>query len=143
MPDRIRRAAQTWEALLRTQSRLMRRFEDAGDFAPLSAREYDVLFNLAERGGVLAMRELVAHALLSQPSMSRMVDRLAAKGLVERRPHPGDGRAVDVALTEAGARMQQTLGRRHVRTIAKELAPLTDAELDELTDLCRKLRRTN
>ncbi len=143
MPDRIRRAAQTWEALLRTQSHLMRRFEDAGDFAPLSAREYDVLFNLAERGGVLAMRELVAHALLSQPSMSRMVDRLAAKGLVERRPHPGDGRAVDVALTAAGARMQQTLGRRHVRTIAKELAPLTDAELDELTDLCRKLRRTN
>lgn len=141
MPNRVGRSANAWEALLRTQAHLMRTFESAGDFEPLTAREYDVLFNLAQAGGVLPMKDLVANALLSQPSMSRMVDRLAAHGYVTRTPNPGDRRAVDVILTNSGRKMQRILGRRHVRTIAKELAPLTDAELTDLTYLCRKLRR--
>lgn len=126
---------------MRTQAHLMRTFESAGDFKPLTAREYDVLFNLAQAGGVLPMKGLVANALLSQPSMSRMVDRLAARGYVIRAPSPSDRRAVDIELTDSGWQMQRTLGRRHVRTITKELAPLTDSELADLTYLCSKLRR--
>lgn len=138
---RLRHSAQAWEALLRSQSHLMRSFEAAGDFDPLTAREYDVLFNLAQAGGSLAMSDLVAEALLSQPSMSRMVDRLARKGLLRRQPHPRDRRAVQVLLTARGRDLQRAIGRRHVRTIAEKLAPLTDAELTQLTQLCTKLRR--
>lgn len=141
MPERIRAAAQAWEALLRAQAHLMRTFEEAGDFEPLTAREYDVLFNLARAGGKLPMKELVDSALLSQPSMSRMVDRLVGKGYLAREPNPTDGRAVDVTLTATGGQMQRKLGRVHVRTIASELAPLTDHELTQLTDICSKLQR--
>lgn len=126
---------------MRAQAHLLRTFEEAGDFDPLTAREYDVLFVLAEAGGALPMKDLVAGALLTQPSMSRMVRRLERQGLLTRVPDEGDRRAVHVALTGAGRRMQRTLGRRHVRTIATGLAPLSDSELAALENLCSKLRR--
>lgn len=126
---------------MRTHAQLLRVFEEAGDFAPLSAREYDALFVLARAGGSMPMKELIDGALLPQPSMSRLVDRLAQQGLIEREPCTTDRRSVNITLTPAGAELQRRTGRRHVRTIARELAPLTTAELATLTDLCTKLRR--
>lgn len=126
---------------MRAQAQLMRVFEDAGDFAPLSAREYDALFVLAQSGGHMPMKELIDGALLPQPSMSRLLDRLAQQGLIQRDPCPKDRRSVNITLTPAGVDLQRRIGRRHVRTIASELAPLTTAELTTLTDLCTKLRK--
>lgn len=126
---------------MRTHAQLLKRFEAAGDFDPLSMREYDALFVLARAGGSMPMRELVEGALLTQPSMSRMVERLEAKGYLVRTPNSSDRRALDVTLTAEGRKIQQRLGRRHVRTIAEELAPLSLEELEQLDDLCSKLRR--
>src|SRR5690625_3584834 len=141
MPRRVKQTTQAWEALLRAQAHLMKRFEQAGDFQPLSAREYDVLFNLVSGDGCLPMKDLVHNALVSQPSLSRMVDRLMAKGLVKRVANTHDRRAIDVEITKEGRAMQREIGRKHVRTIAQELSPLSNQELDQLTALCTKLRK--
>lgn len=134
-------AAPAWEALFRAQVHLMRHFEESKDFAPLSSREYDVLFTLARCGGAARMRDLVPHLLLSQPSLSRMVDRLTSDGLLERRIADGDGRGVIVALTGRGAELQRRVGRRHVRSISSRLdAQLTEDEQIELRRLCAKLQ---
>lgn len=130
-----------WEALLRTQAHLLRRFEHAGDFKPLSAREYDVLYTLVSNGGRVAMKELVQKALIPQPSLSRLVDRLVNKGLLRRLPNKQDGRAVDVEITPQGEEMQRTIGRVHVRTITKEMATLTTQEMQDLIRLCTTLRK--
>lgn len=140
MPERVREAALAWESLLRAQGHLMKTFEAAGDFAPLSPREYDVLFVLDRAGGAAPMKQLVEGALLTQPSMSRMVDRLEARGILERRPSPADRRAVIIALTDHGADLQRQIGRRHVRTIAQHLSSLSGEELAALTHICTKLR---
>lgn len=132
-----RLAVAAWESLMRTHAVLLRGFEEAGDFAPLTSREYDVLFNLSRAPGhALRMRELVSGALVSQPSMSRMVDRLATDGLVRRESDPADGRGVRVALTDAGLSLQREIGRRHVRSIDAAFAVLDDAELAALERLC-------
>ncbi|UFU01766.1 MarR family transcriptional regulator [Ruania suaedae] len=136
-------AALAWEALFRAQVHLMRHFEQAKDFEPLASREYDVLFTLSRCGGAARMRDLVPNLLLSQPSLSRMVDRLAADGLLERRAAEGDGRGVVVALTERGSRLQRQVGRRHVRSIGERLdVALTEDEQAQLRRLCEKLRET-
>ncbi len=136
-----RTAAPAWEALFRAQVHLMRHFEEAKDFAPLTSREYDVLFTLARCGGAARMRDLVPHLLMSQPSLSRMVDRLASDGVLERRIADGDGRGVIVALTDRGAELQRRVGRRHVRSISSRLdAVLTEDEQIELRRLCAKLQ---
>lgn len=137
-----RTAAEAWEELFRAQVTLMRRFETGDDFAPLSSREYDVLFQLSRGdGGAMRMRELTGFILISQPSVSRMVDRLATRGLVERRAAPDDGRGVVVALTEEGARLQREIGRHHVRSIRRYVGgALDEHELRTLQHLAHKLR---
>jgi DNA-binding MarR family transcriptional regulator len=55
-----------------------------------------------ERTGPRRVTELAAMGGLAQPSMTSVVAQLERSGLVERRPDPGDGRVVLVALTDAG-----------------------------------------
>ena len=81
--------------------------------------------------------------LLSQPALSRMVDRLADRGLVSRTTDPSDGRGVRLALTADGRAVQHRIGRRHGRSVAQSmLAGLTPAELRQLEELCAKLAAT-
>jgi len=58
----------------------------------------------AEPSGRLRLSELheLMHPRYSQPGMSRLVQRMEADGLVERRADPGDGRASVVVMTRAG-----------------------------------------
>ena len=137
-----REVSDTWESLFRTQVAVLRRLQDDDVWDEVSLREYDVLFALsAAPGCTLRQRDLQDASLLSQPSLSRLVDRLVAAGLVERRPVPGDGRGVAVHLTEDGRAVQRTVGRRHVRSIDRLLGTALDAaELATLRGLLDRLR---
>lgn len=55
-----------------------------------------------ERGGPFRLTELAGHEGVTQPAMTQIVARLSELSLVERGNDPVDGRAVLVALTEAG-----------------------------------------
>lgn len=135
-------AARSWEALFRAQVALMQRFSAEDIWAPATVREYDVLFtlSLADPCG-LRLNELNQDVLIPQPSLSRMVDRLEAKGLVTKRPADGDRRGTLIALTPEGAQLQKTIGRRHVRSIRAYVEPALSAqEMATLEELCTKLR---
>ena len=138
----VRLAAETWESLFRAQVAVMRRLQSGPAFRNLAVNEYDVLFTLSRcPSGWLRLNELNDNVLLSQSSLSRLVDRLEKRGLVERTPAPDDGRGVLLKLTEEGAAMQKEIGREHVRDIAELVAPaLTAAEQRELLRLTEKLR---
>src|SRR3954452_16919093 len=137
-----REAAEAWESLFRAQVALMRRFQRDDVWGPLTIREYDVLFTLSGcPGGSARLRELGEGSLLSQPSLSRMVERLERAGLVERGPVEGDARGVLVTLTADGAKMQREIGRRHVRSIRHLVGGALDVdELATLRTLTDKLR---
>src|SRR3954470_5024839 len=136
-----RAAAEAWESLFRAQVTLMRRLQADDIWGDLSMREYDVLFTLSRCPDGLRIRDLNAYVLLSQPSLSRLVDRLEAAGLVRRDVVPDDARGTTVTLTDAGAALQRELGRRHVRTIQRYVgAALDDDELATLRRLTDKLR---
>ncbi|MCC9203469.1 MarR family winged helix-turn-helix transcriptional regulator [Arthrobacter sp. zg-Y769] len=136
-----KQAAEAWESLFRVQVGVMRRLQRDPEFRELTMREYDVLFNLTRcPGGWIRLNELNEHLLISQPSLSRMVDRLQARGLVQRRPAEQDQRGVELALTEEGRAVQRRLGRIHVRGIHELLTPALDsAELDRLKELTDKV----
>ncbi|WP_127127142.1 MarR family winged helix-turn-helix transcriptional regulator [Georgenia sp. SYP-B2076] len=135
-------AAEAWESLFRAQVTLMRRFERGGDFSPLRSREYDVLFTLSLADeGRMRLRHLNEQILMSQPSLSRMVERLENRGLVRRDPAPDDARGVLVGLTAEGAAMQRRIGRQHVRSIRRYVGgALDEEELRTLVALTTRLR---
>lgn len=76
------------------------RFESSSHVAP---HQFSVLYYL-HKVGPQTPTALATHDRVSTPSMTRTVNCLAELGLVERLPHPDDGRQVLVRLTAAGER---------------------------------------
>jgi DNA-binding MarR family transcriptional regulator len=133
-------ANNAWEAMLAAHGTLMRQFGAEDIWSEVSMREYDVLYTLSKGLAPMRLSELNRHVLLSQPALSRLVDRLAERGLVDRCTDPADGRGVRLSLTAAGRAVQHQVGQAHARTVARAMtAGLTHDELGQLEALTRKL----
>lgn len=84
------------------------RFESTSAVAP---HQFSVLMHL--RRGPATPTQLAAHERVSAPSMTRTINCLCESGLVERYPHPDDGRQVLVRTTAAGnAEIAATVAQR-------------------------------
>lgn len=138
----IKRSTGAWESLLRAQVGLMRRFVADDIWSPVSMREYDVLFTLASSGqDGMRLHQLNNEILLTQPSLSRLVDRLVTRGFLTKGVPPDDRRGSWIRLTESGAEVQRQIGRAHAKRIAQYVGQaLEPEELDELQRLTTKLR---
>lgn len=137
---RTRLANDAWEAALGAHTALMRRFAADDVWEDLSMREYDVLYTLSKSDVPQRLRDLGSHVVLSQPGLSRLVDRLVERGLVDRCADPSDARAAHLSLTDAGRAVQRRVGRGHGASVAAALtARLTDEELALLESLSLKL----
>ena len=133
-------ANDAWEAMLTAHASLMKQFAAQDIWEDISMREYDVLYTLSKCREPLRLSELNRHVLLSQPALSRLVDRLADRGLIQRAADPNDGRGIRLSLTGDGLALQQRIGRRHARSVASALAgELSPAELRQLEEICLKL----
>jgi DNA-binding MarR family transcriptional regulator len=135
-------AVTAWEALFRAQVSVVRYLAAEFPTDEISLNEYDVLFNLSRQPGRrLRMKDLNCHLLLTQPSVSRLVERLTARGLLAKTHDADDARGVNVALTDAGFALFRRVARSHIDSIAHRVGgTLTTAELESLTVLCDKLR---
>lgn len=134
-------AVEAWESLFRAQHVVFA--EITTDFSDdtLTGPEYDVLLTVSRGEGRSApLREVTANMLISQPSVSRLVDRMVSRGLVTKTADPCDGRGYILTATDAGATLFRATAAAHARTIASRMAGLTDPELRTLLELTRKLR---
>ena len=142
MSEQSRTAIGTWEALFRAQVTVLRRLNQEFPNDQLSFNEYDVLFNLSTQDGRrLRIRDLNRHLLLTQPSVSRLVDRLVARGLVSKESDPGDGRGTFVVMTDAGLTQFRRVAAVHSASITRHVGgALSEDELQQLASLTNKLR---
>ncbi|MCQ4082074.1 MarR family transcriptional regulator [Streptomyces sp. RB6PN25] len=117
-------------------SRYHEEYEAAAAQYGLTGAQARVLALLAREP--LPMRR-IAEQLKCEPSnVTGIVDRLEARGLVERRPDPADRRVKVAAATEAGAQTADRL--RSGLTFAREpLAGLSAQERRALRDLLRRM----
>lgn len=133
-------ANDSWEALLTAHATLMRHFALQPAWDEVSMREYDVLYSLAKGDNPKRLGELGRIVLLSQPALSRLVDRLIARGLVSRVPDPADARATLISLTPAGQELQHKVGRAHGVAVARSMTKaLSNHELELLEELTTRL----
>ncbi len=135
-------AVSAWESLFRAQVAVMRSLAAEFPTKDISFNEYDVLFNLSRQPDRrLRLRDLNKHVLLTQPSVSRLIDRLAARGLVAKRTDPADARGTLIALTDTGYEMFRSVAVEHMKTITSRVGGrLEPEELETLAALCDKLR---
>jgi len=109
--------------------------------ADVNRFEYMILAGLSEAPGrVRPMSELASFAAGSISRMSHAVSRLQQRGLVERRPHPTDGRHIEVALTDAGWTTVQQAAPGHVREARRLVVDrLTPTQLAQLGRIARSI----
>ena len=94
----------------------------------LSPEQYFILFRLAERDG-RAHRELVDPVLDDRPNITRMVNALVQRGLVERRADAEDGRVKRVFLTPVGRNFFEGLRPRILEERQRIFAGVDPAKL--------------
>lgn len=103
--------------------RLSRQLRFRNPQSPVSLSQLSALTTLANEGamtpGALAIRERVR-----PPSMTRVIASLADDGLVDRAPHPVDGRQVVVSVSESGAELVKAVRRARQEWLAERLATL-------------------
>jgi DNA-binding MarR family transcriptional regulator len=132
--ERSSAAVSAWESLFRAQVTVLRQLGREFPTGEISFNEYDVLFNLSrQEGHRLRIRDLSKHLLLTQPSISRMVDRLVTKGFVRKESTPGDGRGTFVCLTEEGYSLYRRVAVVHAKSIEHHVGAALGA--DELRTL--------
>ena len=133
---------EAWEGLLYISTAVIRELErrfprEAG----LSGRDYDVLATLEETSAhALRMSELAANVILSLSRLTRLVQGLERRGLVEREPDPDDRRAVFVRLSTEGLRRFQDAQLIHHEVVrSRFLARLSRRDLRSLGPLWRRV----
>jgi len=135
-------AASAWARLVRVQQSLFGAVETdlkKAGFPPLIW--YDALLELSrhERGELRPV-ELEKHMLLPQYGLSRLIDRMAEAGYVERKTCPVDGRGQFVGITSAGRALQKKMWDVYAAAIEKHVgAKLSNAEAANLCSLLGKL----
>ncbi|MGI8927068.1 MAG: MarR family winged helix-turn-helix transcriptional regulator [Tepidiformaceae bacterium] len=119
-----------WRAFLETHTRVTTRLAaELERETGLPLTWYDVLVQVQEAGGRPRMQELARRVLLSKSGVTRLVDRMAAAGLVAREPCPDDRRGAFVTLTAAGRARLRGAAPVHGRGIAEHFATaLTERE---------------
>jgi DNA-binding MarR family transcriptional regulator len=102
---------------------------------------YDVLIRLGRaEDGHLTMSQLASEILFTSGGVTRLVDRMAEAGYVERQSCPSDRRSVHVALTPAGRRMLDGATAELIRGVERHLmAPLDESDRTALATALRKL----
>jgi DNA-binding MarR family transcriptional regulator len=100
-------ALATWRSFLTAHALITRRItEDLVDAGLPDLGWYDVLWAIyRDPDRRLQVGELAREVVLSQPGMSRLIDRMVKAGVVRREPVPGDRRAFHVLVTEKGVEL--------------------------------------
>jgi DNA-binding MarR family transcriptional regulator len=114
-----------WRAFLRAHSAMLRRLSgdlEEADLPPLSW--YDVLAALRDAPEErMRQVELAEQVLISNSGLSRLLDRIESKGLIERLSYPSDRRAFFVCLTDEGRDMLERMWPVYARGIAEDFLP--------------------
>ncbi|MEH0970397.1 MarR family transcriptional regulator [Micromonospora sp. CPCC 205546] len=121
-------------------TRLNRRVRQARPVGDLTVTQLSALTSL-RLAGALTPRELADVERVQPPTMTRIVAKLEERGLVQRTPHPTDGRQVILAVTEGGRAVLDQFERVRDEWLARRLDELTEAERDTLRQAAEILQQ--
>ena len=104
----------------------------------LTFSQYITLKKLAT--GTAGVTDLARAADLNPGAMTRLLDKLASKGLVAREADAEDRRAVHIHLTDAGRSIWRDIDQCGKRVRDAALAGMSDSERNTMTALLERVR---
>jgi len=100
--------------------------------------DFSVLSLVTHNAGITS-RQLCSALGILPPNLVGMVNALEKRGLVERQPHPHDGRAVGLHLTAAGHKLMREAEKTAAQLESEAAGKLTAAEVKTLIRLLKKI----
>jgi DNA-binding MarR family transcriptional regulator len=146
MKDKLRHfdslEQQAFLGMWRTYDRLRALEDELFGAHQLTAQQYNVLRLLrGERPRSLPTLELAGRLVSRAPDITRMLDRLEERGLVERERPRDNRRVVRVSITRAGLALLRELDPAVRACHARQLGHMPPAQLQALIDLLRAARQ--
>jgi len=130
-----------WRAFLAARATVLAQIElELAGVGDLTIGELDVLHHLSLHGGPLRMSELAELTHASRSGLTRRVDRLVDRGLVERADVPEDRRGAYAVLTEGGRTRHDEIMPHHINTVRDVfMSVLRDDELEVLAGALERM----
>jgi DNA-binding MarR family transcriptional regulator len=100
--------------------------------------DFSVMSTIGHNPGVTS-RQLCATLNLLPPNLVGLIQSLESRGLIERQPHPHDGRAVGLHATPKGLALMQQAEQTASDLELEKTAKLTPAERKTLLTLLQKI----
>ncbi|WP_404403265.1 MarR family winged helix-turn-helix transcriptional regulator [Pelagibacterium halotolerans] len=131
-----------WSQWLNTHAMALRAIEGqlkAAGQPPLAW--YDLLLELERVGGEMRIGDLAERLVVERYNMTRLLDRMAGEGLIERRADPVDRRAALAVITPAGKATRAKMWPHYRAAIDSVFSDaLTPADAAALTAALRKVK---
>ena len=119
-----------------SRNEMYRVFRNAGE--DITPEQWAVLIRLWERDGQ-SQSELSEATFRDAPTMSRIIDGLVSRELLERRAHPEDGRVRLVHLTRAGKALEKKLVPLAEKLVGDLVAGIDERGLVTTRNTLRKM----
>ena len=136
--DAVDTALRLWVVLARAYGAVAKQAERDIARHGLTGMEFGILEVLHHKGPLL-LGEIQRKVLVTSGGITYLVDKLEAKGLVERQECPEDRRARYAALTPDGATLIRKIFPAHAKVMTQVLSGLDPQEQIAATKLLRKL----
>jgi MarR family transcriptional regulator, organic hydroperoxide resistance regulator len=120
------------------QRELERRTNEVMQPLGLTGAQADAIAVLAQ-AGPLSLKELGELLIAEAGHPSRLVDRLVAAGLVDRRPADDDRRRIELSLTANGRSLEKQIQRARADLFALARSLIGDRDLQPVLDFLRDL----
>lgn len=136
----MERPERTLGFLLHDVARLLRkRFEQNARGLGLTRSQWQVMAHLAQNEGI--QQGALAEILEVEPiSLTRILDRLQAAGLVERRPHPRDRRVWLLHLQPGAYPLLERIREIGAETRAEALRGVEEADRERLIEILSRMK---
>ena len=104
----------------------------------LTFSQYITLKKLAD--GTAGVTDLARAAEVNPGAMTRLLDKLEARGLISRVADPDDRRAINIHLTDAGLVIWQDINQCGMRVRERAMHGMSEADREQLTQLLTRVR---
>ena len=105
----------------------------------LTSAQFDIVATLGNTPG-MTCKELGEKTLITKGTLTGVLDRLEARGLIRRTASDADRRQVFLVLTSQGVRTFEHAFPAHIDHLKPAFTVLSPRELDQAAQLLHKLR---
>lgn len=105
----------------------------------LTMTQFDILATLGNQPP-MTCKELGDRTLILKGTMTGVLERMEAKGLIEKIPNEDDGRSYKIGLTKSGDKLFKKAFPEHLRYLEKAFSKLSNKEIEQAVQILKAVK---